>query len=428
MASIAVVCVTATASAQIARRPFHPVHGTTRSHAVCGGADMSLDGTVVSTEQTFFDPVEQFAVRWTFEQGTRRLALGPGHLQSQARAISEDARVVVGNALRADGTWVPVRWVGDAPSEELPGTEYPGGTSECVLVSETGRLIAGYAIPNVWAAAPRWFVWEEGQETRWIFGKHPDDPRCTLIAVRERSDFNRGQVEGIMDESGLGTGFILSLSRGRLNTARSPEPLPNGGSRRFVPTCSSYLVMAGVVYENYIPAGTWVWDMRGGACEPFRIMPAQQDGTVFWPKSLRQSNDYMLGTLYGPGGSIAAGAAFGGPAVPLVERFVADGIVGANAAWLNTLEAAGLSRIVGTGAAPCSPGSFLWVYVPEDREPFCPDIWGDDGIVNHRDLESLIFQMQGAWFDSCSDLDHDGRITTSDLRLLVRHVGTTCPR
>lgn len=419
-----------TAIGQIAPRPFHAVRGTSSAYYVSSCSDMSLDGTVVADEQTAIVPIEKFGVRWTFETGTRRLPLSPGHVQSEARAISDDGRVIVGNAMKANGTWVPVRWVGDGASEELAGVEIAGGVSVGVLVSQTGRLIAGYSQSATWGVPLRWFVWEEGQETRWVFGKHAGDPSCTLITVRERTNWDGAplrEVEGILHTWNAGTGFILSLDNGAMSLARSPEPLEGNGFRSFIPTCSSYSIMAGVVLENLTPVGSWVWDRRGLVCEPFRFIPPMPDGSVFHPSVIREERDYLMGTLYGIDGSAtAAGATLGRPIMPLKDVFIADGIVGVRAAWLASVVAAGSRRIAGGGSAPCVHSSFVWVYVPEDREPFCPDVWNDDGEVTHRDMDSIIYQMQGGWVDPCSDLDHDGRITTSDLRLILQKVGTRC--
>lgn len=67
---------------------------------------------------------------------------------------------------------------------------------------------------------------------------------------------------------------------------------------------------------------------------------------------------------------------------------------------------------------------------PTPATVVCPDFDGD-GLITVRDLQEVAWRMGSATgdrgYDPAFDLNADGRIDSTDLRLLREHFGEVCP-
>jgi len=102
---------------------------------------VSADGKVVVGEAR--NAAGQWcAFRWTASRGMRELGTLPGGTRSVPRAVSADGKVVVGWSFRANG-WRAFRWTAAGGMQDL-GT-LGGQNSEANSVSADGSVVVGYA-------------------------------------------------------------------------------------------------------------------------------------------------------------------------------------------------------------------------------------------------------------------------------------------
>lgn len=400
---------------QIATRSFFGVRPTPGFNVDPWGSDISDAGVVVGSESSAFGERQVFAFRWDRVNQLRRLPLASGYSESSASAISEDGRVIVGTAKRADGTWVAVEWVDGADCRELEGVP-SGFVSAAVQTGRSGRLIAGYvADGDLWRPV-RWFVWERGVGIRWPLGSLSEGPHCRITAVHE--EFG-GIIDGAITSWRGETPFRLWGTE--LTIIRAPERLCRDQYRVYEVTCSDYFSMAGVVRERGVAVQTWRWT---GHDELFHIAPDAR-GNVLVPRVCSSLSEVLLGETQGPDQPYVAIVRRDEPIMSLRESFIASNTPGIRSVALFDVHAGSAAGTVGGGALFCEGLWGLWVFLASANEPICPDLAGDDGMVTGYDLNRLLLAV-GTAYDPCADLNRDGSVDTRDITIMLSNIGRTC--